>query len=256
MVVLCTPAGTQLALADALLDEVPVVVTTTDDPAEVQALLTRAPRATTLVVGATFGPGLTCALAATAARGFDRVDEIHVARFGTGGPACARQHHRALGLWGTDWRDGQWVDRPGGSGRELCWFPEPVRSQDCYRANLPDVFVLHHCMPTVSVITARMAATRRDRVTSWLPMLRPPHPEGLVGAVRVEVRGDIAGARETRVMGASAPPAVAAGEVAAWMAANVPLEGAQVLTGAHVGVELVRAVAGRGVSVSEFEGLG
>ena len=32
-----------------------------------------------------------------AADALDRVDEVHVARAGTGGPACARQHHRALG---------------------------------------------------------------------------------------------------------------------------------------------------------------
>ena len=31
-----------------------------------------------------------------AAGRFDAVDEIHVAKVGTGGPACARQHHRAL----------------------------------------------------------------------------------------------------------------------------------------------------------------
>ena len=38
-------------------------------------------------------------------------------------------------------------------------------------------------------VTARVAASRRDRLTARLPMLRPPHPEGLIGAVRVEVRG-------------------------------------------------------------------
>ena len=45
--------------------------------------------------GAGFAPGLTCVLAAHGAARFDQVDEIHVAKSGTGGPACARQHHRA-----------------------------------------------------------------------------------------------------------------------------------------------------------------
>lgn len=253
--VLCTPVSTQLALVREILDEVPLLVTTTDEPEEVRALLALAPRASTVVVGAAFGPGLSCALAAVAMAGLDDADEIHVARYGTGGPACARQHHRALSLWGTDRRDGRWVDRPGGSGRELCWFPEPVRAQDCYRANLPDVFALHHAFATVPVLTARMAATRRDRLTSWLPMLRPPHPEGLVGAIRVEVRGSSGGARQTRVLGASAPPAVAAAEVAAWVAAHAELGRAQVVTCATFAGPLARAVAARGVTISEFDGL-
>ena len=63
-------------------------------------------------------------------------------------------------------------------------------------------------------MTARLAATRRDRLTSWLPMLRPPHPEGLAGAVRVEVRGWLDDRAETRILGVAAPPSVAAGAVA------------------------------------------
>ena len=47
-------------------------------------------------------------------------------------------------------------------------------------------------------------------------MLRKPHPEGLVGAVRVEVRGKRAtGSRTCFVLGALDRPAVAAGAVAA-----------------------------------------
>ena len=78
-------------------------------------------------------------LARHAAADLDEVDEIHVARLGTGGPACARLHHRALGGAALDWRDGGWLQRQGGSGRELCWFPDPVGAADCYRASLPDV---------------------------------------------------------------------------------------------------------------------
>src|SRR3546814_6619520 len=75
-----------------------------------------------------------------------------------------------------------------GSGRELCWFPDPIGAEDCYRAELPDAVLLVPHFPLVDRVTARLSATRRDRITAHLPMLRKPHPEGLVGAVRVEVR--------------------------------------------------------------------
>ena len=46
-------------------------------------------------------------------------------------------------------------------------------------------------------------------------MLRRPHPEGLVGAMRVEVRGRRGSAQEVVVYGALDRPAVATGAVAA-----------------------------------------
>src|SRR5207249_5996156 len=130
---------------------------------------------------------------------------------GTGGPACARAHHRALAGAAIDWRDGEWRHRPAGSGRELCWFPDPVGAKDCYRAAAPDALLLVPAFPGVVRVTARVQANRRDRLTSRLPMLRPPHPEGGVGAVRVEVRGRQGPSREVTVLGAIDPPAVAAG---------------------------------------------
>ena len=48
-----------------------------------------------------------------------------------------------------------------------------------------------------------------------LPMLRRPHPEGLLGAVRVELRGVRGGQQLEVVLGCSERPAVAAGAVAA-----------------------------------------
>ena len=70
-------------------------------------------------------------------------------------------------------------------------------------------------------VTARLAATRRDRLTSRLPMLRPPHADGGPGAVRVELRGERAGeGRVTVVYGAMDVPSVAAGAVAARAAAR------------------------------------
>ena len=106
-----------------------------------------------------------------------------------------------------DWRDGGWQRRPAGSGRELCWFPDPIGAEDCYRAELPDALLLVPAFPGVERVTARLAATRRDRFSAHLPMLRKPHPEGLVGATRVEVRGrrdgvsEVARARRARSPG-------------------------------------------------------
>ena len=79
-------------------------------------------------------PGLSGLLVRHLADQLASSDEIHIAVHGTAGPACARQHHRALaGQRRWRLRDGDWVRRPAGSGRELCWFPEPVGAYDCYR---------------------------------------------------------------------------------------------------------------------------
>ncbi len=217
-VVLAGPAGTHLEAARRAIGRRANVVSTADSVSEVQALLDLDDLAlaagVSVVVGAGFSPGLSCVLARHVAGWMDEVDEIHLARFGTGGPACARQHHKALSNRSTDWRDGDWVRRPGGSGRELCVFPDPVGSVDCYRAGLPDALLLHPALPSATRITARQAANRRQRLTSWLPMLRRPHPEGRIGAIRVEVRGRRDGASVTEVVGAIDRPAVAAGAVA------------------------------------------
>src|SRR5205807_7957928 len=199
------------------------VVSTSDAVEDVKALLDldaeARERRLHVVVGAAFSPGLACVLAAHAASRFDRVDEIHVAKAGTGGPACAHQLHRALGEPGSDWHDGAWVRRRGGSGRTLCWFPDPVQAVDCYRGGFPEPLLLTAAFPAVQRATARVGANRRDRLTARLPMLRRPHPEGGLGALRVEVRGRRGRAHEEYVLGAVDRPAVAAGTVAALSAA-------------------------------------
>ncbi|HET9689653.1 MAG TPA: NAD(P)-dependent oxidoreductase [Acidimicrobiales bacterium] len=225
VVVLCHP-GDHRGAAERAVEREVAVVSVADDPAVVRRLLDvhdeAAARGVTVVVGAAMAPGLGCLLARWAADRLAAVTEVHVASVGTGGPACARRHHRALTEPALDHIDGAWVQRPGSSGRELVWFPEPLGGADCYRGGLADPLVLVPAFPGVRRVTARVAATRRDRLTSWLPMLRPPHPEGLVGGVRVEVRGFRPPARpggppvaDAVVVGASAPPAIAAGAVAA-----------------------------------------
>ena len=175
----------------------------------------------TLLVGATMSPGLSGLLVRSAARDFDAIDEAHVAIHGTAGPACAQQHHRALAGQSLGWHDGDWLRRPAGSGRELCWFPDPIGPRDCYRAELTDPAVIHHAIPELRRVTVRMSANRRDRLTARLPMLTPPHPEGGLGALRVEVRGWRDGARHIEVVGVVDRVAHVAGLVAAMSARRV-----------------------------------
>jgi saccharopine dehydrogenase-like NADP-dependent oxidoreductase len=224
VVVLATPAP-HAELAAVHLRAGTSVVSTSDDVSDVDELLKLDPlarqRQRTVLIGAAFAPGMSSLLARYAAARFDQVDEIHVASHGTGGPACARQHHRSLGGLAVTWHDGVWTERAGGSGRELCWFPDPVGAHDCYRAELAEPLLLVPAFPKVSRVSARVSATRRDRVTARLPMLRPPHPEGTLGAVRFEVRGNREGRRDIEVLGAIDRPAVAAGAVAAVAVSHV-----------------------------------
>ena len=263
LVVLATPPGTQAALASDAVAAGVTVVATTNDIIETRDLLALDARArssgVTVAVGCGYMPGLTCLLARVGADEFDTVDEIHVAKVGAGGPACARQHHRALSSLAIDWRDGRWKRRPGGSGRELCWFPDPVAGRDCYRGALPDALLLVPAFPGVDRVTARMAATRRDRVTAPLPMMRRPHPDGGLGAVRVELRGRRHdGQRHVVVLGSRARPSEGAAVVAAATAlhllANGSSPGAKGLALVAHPRALLQSVAAMGLRPSRFEG--
>jgi len=214
-----------------------------------------------LVVGAAMCPGLSGLLAARIAGQLSVVDEIHVAMHGTGGPACARQHHDTLGDPSTAWHDGNWIMRPGGSGRELCWFPDPIGAVDCYRAALPDPLVLRRAFPNALRISARVSATRRDRLTARLPMLAPPRRQGDVGGIRVEVRGATEhGNRVTHVAGAGGRAGTLAGTVAA-LFADAVVHG-RTAPGARVAGddpaladELLAGAASLGVALHEFTGV-
>lgn len=263
VVVVASP-GDHRFFAETALERGAHVVSVADGIDEVRSLLALDAEARErdlgVVVGAGFSPGLSCLLVHHAAAGFDAVDEIRLAKVGTGGPACAAQHHEALGSSATEWRDGAWVRRPGGSGRELSWFPDPVGGRDCYRAALPEPLLLVPAFPGAQRVAARVAATRRDRLTSRLPMLRPPHPEGVIGAVRVEVRGRRGPVTDSRVLGAIDRPAVAAGAVAA-VAAAWAADGRLLRSGAGGLAELVdepvaflSELARRGVRAAVFEG--
>lgn len=257
--------GDHRRLAEAALEHAAHVVSIADGVAEVRALLRldaeARERHLSVVCGAGFAPGLSCVLARHAAADLDTVDEVHIAKAGTGGPACARQRHRSLTANAIDWRGGAWVERKGGSGRELCWFPDPIGGRDCYRAGLPDAILVGPAFPDAQRVTARTAATRRDRLTMALPMLRRPHPEGLLGAIRVEVRGTRGSGREVRVLGAIDRPAVATAAVAA-VAATWAVEERLARPGAAGLAELVEdpvpflhQLAQRGVRAASFVGV-
>ena len=263
VVLLAGPCGTHAALAAQHLGAGRSVVSTSDSIDDVRALLDldaeaqargrAGGRRRRLLARAT-----RACWRATARPPSTSVSEVHVARSGTGGPACARQHHPALTGQALDWRDGGWQRRPAGSGRELCWFPDPIGAEDCYRAELPDALLLVPALPGVERVTARLAATRRDRFSAHLPMLRKPHPEGLVGAVRVEVRGRQDGRSEVLVLGALDRPAVAAGATAAlavrWAGPGRLPAGSAGRRRSTTPVPFLAELAGVGIKAAVFEG--
>jgi len=221
-VVLLANAGNHERTARRFLQHGCSVVSVGDDSKDALALLALQPEALaagrTLIVGAACSPGLSGLLVHYLRAKFDASDETHVAVHGTGGPECARQHHRVLSGTALGWHDDDWLRRPAGSGRELCWFPDPIGSRDCYRGDLADPFLLKHAFPDLQRISTRVSATRRDRLTARLPMLVPPRAEGDMGALRVEVRGVRNGERHVEVVGTAHPMGHIAGAVAAAVA--------------------------------------
>jgi saccharopine dehydrogenase-like NADP-dependent oxidoreductase len=261
---MCQPAP-HAELAARFLREGTPVVSISDDLDDLRVMLglgdvTRRGEVP-LVVGTGMAPGLSGLLARYLSTQLHVVDELHIANHGTAGPACARQHHHALGTTALGWHDGEWIEPPGGSGRDLVWFPEPIKANDCYRAALGDPLLLHRAFPEVSRISARVSATRRDRLTARLPMLTPPHPQGDLGAVRVEARGAAAdGSRVTVIAGAVSSTArltAAVAAVTAMQVLHVGLEpGVHSLADQAIEpLDLLHHATEAGVQVQEYTGL-
>lgn len=223
------------ALAATFVAQGIAVVSVSDNLADVLALLDIQDRALArkvpVIIGAACSPGMTGLLVHHVTRAFESIDEVHVAVHGTGGPQCARQHHDSLAGISIGWHEGEWLQRPAGSGRELCWFPDPVGARDCYRYASPEPVLLQRIAPSLQRITARVSATRRDRLTARLPMLSPPHAEGTLGGLRVEVRGVRNGMRHVEIVGIADRVATITGSVAAH-AARALMNGS-VLPGVH-----------------------
>ncbi len=257
--------GPQIRSAAKILELGVPMVSTSDDLHDVRALNelheTAAQHGVAIVVGGGMSPGLTGLLARYLAGQLHTCDEIHLAVHGTAGPACARQHHKALAGRAVGLRDGEQISRRSGAGRELCWFPEPVGAYDCYRAELASPMLLHDLFPDVHRISARMSANRRDRFTARLPMLSPPHVEGGVGAVRVEVRGaNSSGERVTLVAGVAELVATCAAATAAAFTGAI-IRG-QLNAGVTVAgddrldtIGLLREIERLGVRLQEFTGI-
>ena len=175
--------------------------------------------------GAAFSPGYSCVLARHAARRLRSRDR------GARGPQRHRRTRRAPASTTppSPARPSTGATATGSGarpGRAASCAGSPIRSapRTATAPSCPDALLLVPAFPGVERVTARLAATRRDRFSAHLPMLRKPHPEGLVGAVRVEVRGTRAGVSDVLVLGALDRPAVAAGATAAlalrWAAAG------------------------------------
>jgi hypothetical protein len=252
-------------LARELVDRGVGVVSVSDDLADLRSMLDLDDDARAagvpIVVGAGMDPGLTGLLARLLAANLSTCDEIHVSIHGTAGPACARRHHRALRGRALGFHDGEWIQPTAGSGRELCWFPEPVGPYDCYRAELASPLLLHESFADADRISARVSANRRDRFTAWLPMLSPPHREGGVGAVRVEVRGtDAAGGRVTSIVGiaelvATATAATASAFAVEALTGRLPSGVSRAGDAALDTNRILRTVSQLGVRLQEFTGV-
>lgn len=210
----------------------------------------------TLVIGACFSPGLTDLLAAYGSTRMDSVEEVHFARHGVGGPQCAADRLAAVRKPAHEWRDGRWVTHRGGTGRELCWFPDPVGGRDAYFADTAEPLVAVARMGDLLRCSARLVLSRRDRLAQHLPRMLPAPVEGGIGAVRVEMRGTSGAERVTLVLGALDRPGVAAGVLAsevvmAILGGEAPI--GAIGTGAVADpLVLLRRLRSKGVRVAEL----
>jgi hypothetical protein len=233
----------------------------------------------TLAAGCGLAPGLADVLARHAADALEVVDEIHVARAGSAGPACRSTILRAGRGSVQEWRDGAWARHRAGSGRQLVWFPSPVGGLDCHRAGSGQAALLLDAVPTLRRASMRVASPLGPgrqapgmRLLGNIPVFstaltggsaaRKRDPDGDWGAVWVEVRGRRGRSEEILVYGAVDRMAFAAGAVlgvaALWLAKLGP--GPVNVTGAHGLAALVDPVpflgelARRGVKAAVFEG--
>lgn len=240
------------------------VVSTSDNLEDVLAICDVQERAearkAAVVAGVAASPGMSGLLVRHMRRAFESIDEVHTAVHGTGGPMCARQHHESLRGLSVGWHDGEWLQRPAGSGRELCWFPDPVGARDCYRFASPEPLLMQRLEPALQRITSRVSATRRDRLTARLPMLRSPHAEGLEGALRVEVRGVRHGRRHVEIVGIADKVGTIAGVVAAHTA--VALANHDIAPGVHnlgqsslPNADILDGAVNSGITLHQFVGL-
>jgi hypothetical protein len=249
------------AVVDAAVHAGAAVAVATDHIARTRAVAgdhSWAP-AVPVVMGCGLAPGLADVLTRHAAGALDEVDEVHVARWGVAGDACAQSTRQVLREPAAEWRNGEMVQERG-RGDELIWFPDPVGARECALVGV-GVEALVAAVPGVTRATMRlgMPSVRRLRV------LGHNDPGEGFGAVRAEAWGWQGKARRTVVYGVIERTAVAAGTVlgvtAAWLAGALPALGAPPAPGIHSLGPLVDPVpflvelANRGVKAAAFEGV-
>jgi hypothetical protein len=205
-------------------------------------------------------PGLGDVLARHAAGALDAVDEVHIARSGVAGEACADDLRRQRRARPLEWRDGGLVE-PRPRGPELVWFPDPLGAAECHSVGA-GVMAAARSVPEADAVTVRFGEPA-PRLGRWRPR-RTLDPGW--GAVRVEVWGWRAGERAVVVYGIIDRTAVAAGTVLGVTAARLAglLPTVELVRGVEAGVvalgELVEPasflseLAYRGVKAAVFEG--
>ena len=236
----------------------------------------------TLAAGCGLAPGLADVLARHAADALESVDEIHIARAGSAGPACRSAIDRSARGAALEWRDGAWARHRAGSGRQLVWFPSPVGGLDCHRAGSGQPALLVDAFPLLGRASMRIASPLGPgrqppgvRLLGQIPLVstllsgvsgtgggRRRDPDGDWGAVWIEVRGRRGRSEEILVYGAVDRMAFAAGAVlavtAVWLAglgaAPVTTTGAHGLAAIVDPVPFLGELARRGVKAAVFEG--
>lgn len=215
---------------------------------------------TAVVAGCGLVPGLSDVLVRHAGAAFDRIHEVHVARAGAAGPACAEEVRGARREVPGEWRDGAWHAQRG-FGPELLWFPEPVGARECQLSAL-GVAATVATVPTARYVAVRLAPPPRAR-RSGVRFRRDVLDEGW-GAARIEVVGERDGRVDSIVYGVVDRVAVVAGVVLAVCAlalAGAADTGVRAEPGVHALGELVTPVpflaelARRGVKAAVFEGV-
>ena len=251
------PPGPEVRVVRAAIQARVPVVTATDDAATIADLLELGPAAraagVTVVVGAGLAPGLADVFARHAAEAFDVVDEVHIARCGVAGRACARVAERARGRRAFEWQGGVRTEVRR-RGPELVWFPDPVGARDCV-ATTDGIRLLARAFPDAALLS-----TRRSRTSGPRRWRRDPGP----AAVRVRVWGRRGRAREVLEYGAVGEAAELAGALLAVLAGALARRDDRILElrPGVVGVgEVVRSravlaeLAGLGTQLVAFEGV-
>jgi saccharopine dehydrogenase-like protein len=254
------------ALAERALEARVPLACSSDGPEAVTALLDLDDAAReagiVLAVGCGLAPGLSDVLARHAGGALEVVDEVHVARSGVAGVACARALGHAFHGSVVEWRDGAWIRERAGSGRQLIWFPEPVGGRDCRRAGSGQAALLVDAFPGVRRATMRLAGDGQGTAGGLRARRRAAgEPEEGWGAAWVEVRGRRGRTQEILVYGVVDRTAIVAGTVLAVAAIGL-VRGLATQTGAHgLGalfdpVPFLAELARRGVKAASFEGAG